>query len=132
MATHWKSHTPPSIYKPLSTYNHAIELPPGARILESSGQLPVRVDGSWPDGIAAQTQLVWENVLAILQSADMGVEHLVRVKTFLIHREHMAEYSRVRSGFLGDCRPASTLLIVSGFTRPEWLVEVEITAAKVD
>ena len=132
MKTLWKPHTPAEIYAPLSTYNHAIELPPGARILESSGQLPVRSDGSWPDGIAAQTELVWQNVVAILKSADMGVEHLVRVKTFLIHREHMAEYSRVRSTFLGDCRPASTLILVSGFTRPEWLVEVEITAAKID
>jgi 2-iminobutanoate/2-iminopropanoate deaminase len=132
MKTLWKPHTPAEIYAPLSTYNHAIELPPGARILESSGQLPVRPDGSWPDGIAAQTELVWQNVVAILKSADMGVEHLVRVKTFLIHREHMAEYSRVRSTFLGDCRPASTLILVSGFTRAEWLVEVEITAAKID
>lgn len=132
MKTLWKPHTPAEIYAPLSTYNHAIELPPGARILESSGQLPVRPDGSWPDDIAAQTELVWQNVVAILKSADMGVEHLVRVKTFLIHREHMAEYSRVRSTFLGDCRPASTLILVSGFTRPEWLVEVEITAAKLD
>lgn len=132
MKTLWKPHTPPQIYAPLSTYNHAIEFPPGARILESSGQLPVRADGSWPDDIAAQTELVWQNVVAILKSADMGVEHLVRVKTFLIHREHMAEYSRVRSTFLGDCRPASTLILVSGFTRPEWLVEVEITAAKID
>jgi 2-iminobutanoate/2-iminopropanoate deaminase len=132
MPTLHKPHTPPTIYTPLSTYNHGIEIPPGARMLVSSGQLPVRADGTWPDGIAAQTQLVWQNVLAILQSADMSVEHLVRVKTYLIHREHMAEYSRVRSTFLGGCRPASTLLLVSGFTRPEWLVEVEITAAKVD
>jgi 2-iminobutanoate/2-iminopropanoate deaminase len=132
MKTLWKTHTPESIYAPLSTYNHAIEVPPGARILESSGQLPVRVDGTWPDGIAAQTQLVWQNIVAILQSANMDAEHVVRVKTFLLHREHLPEYSRVRSSFLGDCRPASTLILVSGFTRPEWLVEVEITAAKLD
>jgi 2-iminobutanoate/2-iminopropanoate deaminase len=132
MKTVWKAHTPSAIYAPLSAYNHAIEVPPGARILESSGQLPVRVDGTWPDGIAAQTKLVWENIIAILRSADMGTEHLVRVKTFLLHREHIAEYSRVRSTFLNECRPASTLILVSGFTRPEWLVEVEITAARVD
>jgi 2-iminobutanoate/2-iminopropanoate deaminase len=98
MATQWKPHSPASIYAPLSAYQHAIEVPPGARILESSGQLPVRLDGTWPDGIAAQTQLVWHNVHAILESAEMGFEHLVRVKTFLLHREHIAEYSRVRSG----------------------------------
>jgi 2-iminobutanoate/2-iminopropanoate deaminase len=132
MVTAWKPHTPRGIYAPLSTYSHAIEVPATARILESSGQLPVRADGTWPDGIEAQTQLVWENISAILESAGMGFEHLVRVKTFLLQREHIAAYSRVRSNFLGDCRPASTLILVSGFTRAEWLVEVEITAAKLE
>ena len=31
---------------------------------------------------------------------------------------------------LGDARPASTLLIVSGLASPDWLIEVEVVAAK--
>jgi enamine deaminase RidA (YjgF/YER057c/UK114 family) len=35
----------------------------------------------------------------------------------------------VRDRYVGDPPPASTLLVVSGFTRPEFLVEVEVIAA---
>jgi enamine deaminase RidA (YjgF/YER057c/UK114 family) len=38
----------------------------------------------------------------------------------------------VRDRFVPEPPPASTLVIVAGFTRPEFLVEVEATAAKVD
>jgi enamine deaminase RidA (YjgF/YER057c/UK114 family) len=37
----------------------------------------------------------------------------------------------VRDRYLSDIKPVSTLLIVGGFTRAEFLVEVEVTAAKV-
>jgi enamine deaminase RidA (YjgF/YER057c/UK114 family) len=36
----------------------------------------------------------------------------------------------VRTRFLGDTRPASMLLIVPQLVRPEFLVEIEIVAAK--
>ena len=34
----------------------------------------------------------------------------------------------VRDRYVGDPPPASTLMIVSGFARPEFLVEVEVIA----
>jgi enamine deaminase RidA (YjgF/YER057c/UK114 family) len=42
----------------------------------------------------------------------------------------MAEYMAVRDRYVSDPLPASTLMIVGGFTRPEFLVEVEVVAAK--
>ena len=49
-------------------------------------------------------------------------------------RAHMAGYMAARDRFLADLavKPASTLMIVSGFTRPEFLVEVEALAATED
>ena len=44
-------------------------------------------------------------------------------------REHLKGYMAVRDQFIGDPPPASTLMIVSGFSRPEFLVEIEVIAA---
>jgi len=44
----------------------------------------------------------------------------------------MAGYMRVRDRFVGDPPPASTLMIVSGFSRPEFVVEVETIAARAE
>jgi enamine deaminase RidA (YjgF/YER057c/UK114 family) len=62
----------------------------------------------------------------------MGPGDVVRINAFVTDRAHMAAYMTVRDAWLaGSARkPASTLVIVSGFTRPEFLVEVEVTAAK--
>ena len=47
-------------------------------------------------------------------------------------REDREGYQKVRSAMWGDTKPASTFLLVSGLARPEFLVEVEVIAAKSD
>jgi enamine deaminase RidA (YjgF/YER057c/UK114 family) len=63
----------------------------------------------------------------------MGPKDVVRINAFITDRAHMAGYMRARDEWLAGLirLPASTLVIVSGFTRPEFLVEVEVTAAAV-
>jgi len=51
------------------------------------------------------------------------------VSRFVTARELMKGYMVVRDRYVGTPPPASTLVIVSGFTRPEFLVEVEVVAA---
>jgi enamine deaminase RidA (YjgF/YER057c/UK114 family) len=43
-------------------------------------------------------------------------------------RAHFPVYGRVRSRYVNGDAYASTLVVVSGFTRPEFLIEVEVTA----
>ena len=52
------------------------------------------------------------------------------LNAFVTDRKHMPAYMKARDEALADCpiKPASTLVIVSGFSRPEFVVEVEATA----
>lgn len=59
----------------------------------------------------------------------MDFSNLVRINAYVTGREHMAGYMKVRDEFTQDPPPASTLMIVSGFTREEFVVEVEVIAA---
>jgi len=74
---------------------------------------------------------VWQNILAVLAEGGMGVQDLVKVTSFLTRKEDYAKFGPVRARYLGEHRPASTLLVVSALARPEFLVEVEAVAAKV-
>lgn len=123
--------SPTSIAAPFARYAHGVEVPAGARLVVTSGQLGLSADGAVPGGAAAQAALCFANCAAILAEAGMGPSDVIRINAFVTDRAHMAGYMAARDAWLaGVVRlPASTLVIVTGFTRPEFLVEVEITAA---
>ena len=122
---------PTGIAPPFAVYAHGVEVPEGTRLVFTSGQLAVAVDGSTPEGPGAQADLCFANVAAILAEAGAGPADVVRINAFVTDRAHMAGYMAARDRWLAGVTrlPASTLMIVSGFTRPEFLVEVEVVAA---
>ena len=122
---------PPSLAPPFARYAHGVEVPAGWRIAATSGQLPLAADGTVPEGAEAQGHLCFANCAAILAEAGMGAGDVIRINAFVTDRAHMAGYMAARDAWLAGVTrlPASTLVIVSGFTRPEFLVEVEVTAA---
>lgn len=124
---------PPTIAPPFAAYSHGVEVAAGHRLVVTSGQLALGADGSVPLGAEAQAHLCFANCAAILAEAGMGPDNVIRINAFVTGREHMAGYMAARDAWLGGVAklPASTLVIVSGFTRPEFLVEVEVTAAGI-
>lgn len=123
--------TPPAISPPLARYSHGVEVPPGMRLAVTSGQLALRADGSVPQGARAQADQCFAQIAAILAEAGMGPADVIHLRAFVTDRTHMAGYMAARDAWLAgvDRPPASTLVIVAGFTRPEFVVEVEVTAA---
>ncbi|HIM46827.1 MAG TPA: RidA family protein [Alphaproteobacteria bacterium] len=124
-----KLHTPNSIAAPASRYSHGAEAGPNARWLHISGQVGTNPDGSIADGIEAQIHRVWQNTLAVLEEADMGVTDIVKVNTLLMDRTHLAMMREIRDSYLGDHPAASTLFVVAGLAHPDWLIEMETIAA---
>jgi len=121
---------PTSIHPPFAHYSHGVELPAGSRIVLCSGQLGIGRDGSIPEGVEAQARLCFRAIAAILGDAGMSLADLVRINAFVTAAEHLSGYMRVRDEFVGSPPPASTLMIVQGFARPEFKVEIEAIAAR--
>ena len=125
-----KIHNPPTIADPIGTYSHGVEVPPNARWLYIAGQVGMRKDSSVPPTVEAQTEVAWQNIVAILAAAGMKVTDLVKITQFLVNLEDFPKYAATRAKFLAGHRPASTGLVIRSLVRPEWLVEVEAVAAK--
>ena len=125
--------TPLSIRPPFAGYSHGVEVPAGARFVMTSGQLGAAADDSVADTARAQADQCFANCAAILAEAGMGPGDVVRINAFVTDRIHMPGYMAARDAWLEGTgqKPASTLVIVTGFTRAEFLVEVEVTAAKL-
>lgn len=132
MADQFPRHTPATIRAPFANYSHGVEVPPNARLLVCSGQLGVTSDDQIPEGAEAQTDLIFQNIAEILASAAMDLSHIVRINAYVSHRDHLAGYMRARDTYVSEPPPASTLMIVSGFAREEFVVEIEVLAARSD
>jgi enamine deaminase RidA (YjgF/YER057c/UK114 family) len=127
-----RSLIPPTIRPPFANYSHGVEVPPGARLLFASGQLGITVDDQVPEDAGAQADLCFQAIDEVLKAAGMGFADIVRINAFVTDRAHLRPYMDARDRHVGSPPPASTLMIVSGFARPEFKVEVEVIAAKVD
>lgn len=126
-----KIFNPPSVRRPFGGYNHGLLVPPGASLLVTSGQLGIAVDDAVPESVTDQAEICFQAIGAILEEAGMSFADVIRISGFVTRREDFAPYMTVRDRYTLDPKPVSTLIIVGGFTRPEFLVEVEVTAAKV-
>jgi 2-iminobutanoate/2-iminopropanoate deaminase len=118
------------VARQIGAYSDAIEVGPNLRWLLTSGTPGLATDGDLPKDISGQTELAWKHVISMLERAGMTVADIVKVTQYLTRAEDIAAYGKVRTRFLGDVRPAAMLLVIPQLVRPEFLVEVEIVAAK--
>lgn len=125
----FKHLTPGSMRPPFAKYSHGVEVPAGKRLVVCSGQLGIAADDTIPEDAGAQAELCFSNIATILAEAGLGLGDIVRINAYVTDRVHMKPYMQVRDRLVGDPPPASTLVIVSGFSRPEFKVEVEVIAA---
>jgi 2-iminobutanoate/2-iminopropanoate deaminase len=121
---------PNAIHPPFANYAHGVEVEAGARMVFCSGQLGIGHDGAIPDDVEGQARLCFRAIVAILAEASMSLNDLVRLNAYVASAQYLGGYMRVRDEFVGTPPPASTLMVVQGFARPEFKVEIEAVAAR--
>ncbi|MFN3816841.1 RidA family protein [Brevundimonas sp.] len=109
-------------------YPQAVEVTGATRWLYLSGQIPVGPDGGLSPDFTEQCRQCWANIEAQLRAADMTLDNLVKVTTFLSDRAYALENRAVRLEVLEHRQPALTV-IITGIFDEAWLVEIEAVAA---
>jgi 2-iminobutanoate/2-iminopropanoate deaminase len=125
-----KTHDPKTAPQPFSRYSNAIETAPNLRWLHASGQVGADLLGKTLPGFEAQARQCFANLKALLADAGMDWSDVVKITTFITDRGNLPALRRVRDEALGGALCASTLLVVAGLASPDWLIEVELVAAK--
>ena len=120
---------PPSIAPPAANYAHAMLTTGASRWLHTSGVVPTRPDGSTPDDIGEQAEVVWANIQAMLDEAGMRAADVVSVTTYAVVGEQLGPVMAARDRFLGGRRVASTLVTVPALAQPQWRLEIAVIAA---
>ena len=130
------SHNPPTIASIGAPLSWGIEVGQPRRMVYVAGQIGSRPDGTMADGFLAQSAQIWENIGAVLHSAGMTSANIVRTGIFITPAveftpEIKAEFNKARIAFLGDNRPASTMIGVHALMDPSWLVEIDAIAVEL-
>ena len=120
---------PSSIAPPAANYAHAVVTEGAAKWLHTSGVVPVRPDGSVPDAVGEQAEVIWQNIGAMLDEAGMRAADIVSITTYAVVGEPLADVMAARDRFLGGRRVASTLVTVPALAQPAWRMEIAIVAA---
>ena len=123
-------HNPAGIAPPFSCYSHGASVSANARWLFVSGQVGTTSDGFVPDDAEQQIVLAWDNVLAVLGEAGMGVADLVKVDGFITSPELVPLFRKERERRFAGHAAATTLVIVAGLAEPQLLVEIQAIAAR--
>jgi len=113
-----------------NAYSHGVVIPPNARVLHTAGQIGARPDGTVSTDIAEQAEQLWQNLLAIVRGAGMEATDIVKLTAYVVGTENYPAYAAARVRHLGDHKPASTAICVPALLKPEWLIEVELIAAR--
>ena len=121
--------TPSSIAPPAANYAHATLTVGAGRWLHTSGVVPTAPDGTTPDDIGEQAEVVWANIAAMLAEAGMAPSDIVSVTTYAIVGEDLGPVMAARDRFLGGHRAASTLVTVPALAQPQWRMEIAVVAA---
>ena len=122
--------SPDSIAPPVANYAHAILTTRADVLLHTAGVVPIRPDGTVPDELAEQAEVVWTNMLAILGEAGMVPADVVAFTTYVVVGADLPPVMAARDRALDGHRAASTLVTVPALARPEWLMEISLIASR--
>ncbi len=113
---------------PATDYSHAMELAGVARLLFLSGTMGLDEKGNAASDLEDQLALIWKNIETILAHADMTVDNIVRLTSYLRDAAFADANMNARLKALGG-RRIPTTAIVAETLEPAWLVEIEVIAA---
>jgi 2-iminobutanoate/2-iminopropanoate deaminase len=116
--------------KPVAPFSHAVETDGFVFV---TGQMPdtPAAPGVLPEGIAAQTHAVMNNLRVVLGGLGLGFEHIVMTRIYLTRfAEDYAALNAIWPGFFADGRlPARTCVGVTGLAY-DALIEIDLVARR--
>jgi reactive intermediate/imine deaminase len=125
-----KQITSAKLRQPNGHFSHATAIAAKGTFVFISGMTARRPDGSIAGlgNIEEQTRQVCENVKAAVEEAGGTLDDIVRVDVYVRNMEHFEQIHKVRREYFKAPAPASTMVEVTKFTSPDYLIEMNAIA----
>ena len=116
-----------SPYEPSIGFSRAVRV---GNLISISGTAPIGPDGQTVSqgNPSVQARRCFEVIQAALEDAGSSLLDVIRTRILLKNIDDCEGVAQVHGEFFRDVRPASTIVQVSRFIDPDWLVEIEADA----
>ena len=118
-------------YEELVGFSRAVRV---GRFVSVGGTAPIGEDGETVGigDLSAQTRRCFEILQTALEAAGAGLSDVVRTRMMLTDVTQFEAAAAVRKEFVGKVKPVDTIVEVSRFVNPDWLIEIEADAVLAD
>ncbi|WP_274474512.1 RidA family protein [Mangrovimonas aestuarii] len=116
-----------SPYEDIVGFSRAVRVGPYITI---GGTAPLDANGNTVGigDIASQTKQCLETIKIALEKAGSSLEDVVRTRMLLTNIEDWNVAANIRASYFKTIKPVDTIIQVSGFINPDWLIEIEVDA----
>jgi enamine deaminase RidA (YjgF/YER057c/UK114 family) len=120
-----------SLYEPRLGISRAVR---SGRFIAVAGTAPIGPDGKTVGNgdPAAQARRCIEIIRNALEQSGANLSDVIRTRILLTRIEDWESVGQVHGEFFGNIRPANTVMQVTRFIDPDWLVEIEADAVIED
>ena len=120
----------PALAVPNGHFAQATSAPASGRLVFISGMTARNQEGGITGigDITAQTHQVCQNLQAAVEAAGGTLEDIARVDVFVSDIRHFDAIHEVRRQYFTGVAPASTMVEVSKFVSPQYLIEINAIA----
>lgn len=116
-----------SPYEEVIGFSRAVRVGPYITI---GGTAPMDADGNTVGvgDISLQTKQCLETIKMALEKAGSSLNDVVRTRILLTNIEDWKAAAKVRASYFKTIKPVDTIMQVSRFINPDWLIEIEVDA----
>jgi enamine deaminase RidA (YjgF/YER057c/UK114 family) len=116
-----------SYLEPIIGFSRAVRV---GRIIAIGGTAPIAAGGGTVarGDVYGQARRCFEIISKALAEAGAGFEHVTRTRVMLTDIGLWNEASKAHAEIFKDVRPVTTVMAVSAFVDPDWLIEIEVDA----
>ena len=109
-------------------YSRAVQI---GNTVEVSGTVSVDDNGIVGKGdFYAQTKFIIQKIEKVLAQAGFSLRDVVRTRMYVTDISYWDAVGKAHGEFFASIKPATSMIEVSRFIEPEYLVEIEVTAIK--
>jgi enamine deaminase RidA (YjgF/YER057c/UK114 family) len=116
-----------SYLEPIIGFSRAVRV---GNIIAVGGTAPIAAGGGTAakGDVYGQARRIFEIIGKALADAGAGFEHVTRTRIILTDVKLWDEAAKAHAEVFKDIRPVTTVMAVTAFVDPDWLIEIEVDA----